>query len=315
MKNTGSNAIERPLRGGARSHRLLMSGLLALALAAGWAMESRAQVSVEVFMERDQFMPGETIPVSVRVINHSGQTLHFGAEKWLTFAVESPEGFVVEKLGDPVIAHDFDVASSDMATQHSELGPYFAMTRQGRYRVTATVRIKNWETDLMSAPKNFTVIRGVKIWEEEFGVPESPATASHRAPETRKYILQEATYLKSMSLYLRVTDRTEQRVFGVLRVGPVVSFSRPQTILDRENNLHVLYEESARKFNYSVVNPDGELRARQTFDYLNSGPPRLVLDDAGKVAVSGGVRHKDASDLPAPSKTVTLSNDAAPIKP
>ncbi len=313
MKNTGLNAIKRPSRVGARGHHLIMSGLLALALAAG-AVESRAQVSVEVLMERDQFMPGETVPVSVRVINHSGQTLHFGSEAWLTFSVESAEGFVVDKKGAPPIAHDFDVASSDMATQHSELGPYFTITRQGRYRVTAMVRIKNWGTELTSAPKDFTIIRGVKIWEEEFGVPESPV-ASHGPPETRKYILQQATYLKSMSLYLRVTDRAETRIFRVLRVGPVVSFSRPQTLLDKENNLHLLYEETARKFSYSVVNPDGELTTRETYDYVNAGPPRLQLDEAGKIVVAGGTRHKDASDMPQPAKTVTLSNDAAPIKP
>ena len=315
MKNTGLNAINHPLRGGARSHRLLMNCLLAVALAAGAAVESRAQVTVEVLMERTQFVPGETVPVSVRVINHSGQTLHFGPETWLTFAVESPEGFVVEKLGDPVIAHDFDVASSDMATQHSELGPSFTMTRQGRYRVTATLRIKNWETEITSAPKDFSIIRGVKLWEQSFGVPEAPTASSHGPPETRKYILQQATYLKSMSLYLRVTDESEARIFRVLRVGPVVSFSRLETRLDKDNNLHLLYEETARKFNYSVMNPDGDLVTRQTFDYVDAGPPRLQLDDGGKIVVAGGARHRDPSDVSPPAKTVTLSNDRAPIKP
>ena len=290
----------------------MIAAILALGLLTGSTGTLRAQVKVEIVMDQDQFVPGESVPAAVRVINHSGQTLHFGEENWVSYSVESRDGFIVDKTGDPTVAHGFEVQSADMATQHADLAPFFNLTRAGRYKVTATVRIKDWGTELTSEPKNFAIIRGFKLWEQVFGMPESPA-ASPGPPEARKYILQQATYLKSMRLYLRLTDPAETKVFRVQRIGPMVSFSRPQTQLDKGNNLHLLYEEGARTFIYTVANPDGEITLRQTYYYTDAGP-RLQMDDAGKISVAGGLRRVAADDLP-PVKTVTLSNDPAPPKP
>jgi hypothetical protein len=311
MKNTGFRA---PLHTPGRTQglRWFLAGVLALGLLTGSTGAVRAQVKVEVVMDQDQFVPGESVPVAVRVINHSGQTLHFGEENWLSYSVESRDGFIVDKTGESPVAHGFEVQSADMATQHADLGPFFNLTRAGRYKVTATVRIKDWGTELTSEPKNFTIIRGFKLWEQEFGMPQSSA-ANSGPPETRKYILQQATYLKSMRLYLRLTDLAETKVFRVQRIGPMVSFSRLQTQLDKGNNLHVLYEEGARTFIYTVASPDGEITLRQTYYYTDSGP-RLQMDDAGKISVAGGLRRVASNDLP-PTKTVTLSNDPAPPKP
>ena len=84
------------------------------------------------------------------------------------------------------------------------------------------------------------------------------------APEARKYTLQQANYIKQLTLYVRVTDLTEQRVFKVLPVGPLLSFSRPEARIDRDSNLHLLFQTGARSFLYQVINPEGDLLARQT---------------------------------------------------
>ncbi len=311
MKNTGFKA-RLHTAGRTRGLRLLIAGILAPGLLAGSTGVLRAQVKVEVVMDQDQFVQGESVPVAVRVINHSGQTLHFGEENWVNYSVESRDGFIVDKTGEPTVAHSFDVSSADMATQHSDLGPFFNLSRAGRYKVTATVRIKNWGAELTSEPKNFSITRGFKLWEQEFGMPQSSATNSG-PPETRKYILQQATYFKSMKLYLRLTDPAETKVFRVQRIGPMVSFSRIQPELDKENNLHLLYEEGARAFIYTVANPDGEITLHQTYYYTDSGP-HLQMDEAGKISVAGGQLHVAPNDLP-PANIVTLSNDPAPTKP
>src|SRR5580704_4056831 len=81
-----------------------------------------AQVEVQVKLDQNQFLPGEAMPAAVRIINHSGQTLHFGKEKWLTFAMEARDGFIVLKSGEAPIAHDFDLGSSRVATVRVDLG-------------------------------------------------------------------------------------------------------------------------------------------------------------------------------------------------
>src|SRR5438445_4722053 len=132
----------------------------------------KAQVAVEVTMDRDQFLPNESVPVAVRVVNRSGQTIHLGKEvDWLTFSVESHDGFIVTKSGEVPVIKEFDLQSSERATRRCDLSPYFNLGQPGHYSVIATVKIKDWNIELTSEPKTFDVVQGTKIWEQEFGVP------------------------------------------------------------------------------------------------------------------------------------------------
>jgi len=265
---------------------------------AGSLCAARAQVDVQVVMDQTEFLSAEAVQVSVRVINHSGQTLHFDTNDWLSFTVEAQDGLIVVKNGDPPTDHNFSLESSSVATQHADIAPYFTITRTGHYTVIATVKLKDWDREVASVPKGFDVIQGVKMWEQQFGVPEAPST-NHEVPEVRKYILQKATYLRHLRLYLRLTDPEEERVFRVLPIGSMTSFSQPETQLDQQNNLHLLYEKSARTFLYVVVNPDGDITMRQVYYYTDSAP-RLKTDDAGVIYVGGGARHVSPDDIPTP---------------
>ena len=112
-----------------------------------------AQVTVEVALDQEQFLPTETMPVAVRITNRSGQPLHLGADaNWLTFSVESVGGPVVVKKADVPVQGEFDLGSSQVATKRVDLAPYFELTRQGGYRVTARVRIKDWDAAISSPP-------------------------------------------------------------------------------------------------------------------------------------------------------------------
>ena len=108
-------------------------------------MPVSAQVTVELTQEQDQFLPAESLPLAVRITNRSGQDLRLGrGEDWLTFSVESREGEVVPRLGEVPVAGEFVLESSRVATLRVDLAPYFALSRSGRYSVTATMRIKDW---------------------------------------------------------------------------------------------------------------------------------------------------------------------------
>jgi hypothetical protein len=292
-------------------HTGVITGLLAGALLV-MAGAARAQVSVEVVMDQGQFLPGETVPVAVRVVNHSGQTLHFGKEDWLSFNVEGMNGFVVVKVDDPPMVHDFDVPTGKVATQHIDLAPYFTLTQPGQFKVSATVTLKAWDQELTSQPKSFDVIRGVKLWEQDFGVPDSSGT-NGGPPEVRKYVLQKATYLQHLRLYLRLTDETGQRTFRVLGIGPMTSFSDPKTRLDAKNNLHLLYASGARIFSYTEVSPEGVLLKRQMYDYME-GAPRLAVDKTGAVSVNGGHRRVSADDVPSGTETSTNASPDSKTK-
>lgn len=287
-------------------------GLLLFVLLASLCGAS-AQVTVEVIAEQDQFLPGEAIPVAVRMVNRSGQTLHLGKEAdWLNFSVEATDGFVVFNSGPVPVVQEFDLESSKMATKHVDLAPYFNVTKPGRYTVTAAVKIKDWNAQMTSQPQKFDIVQGVKVWEQEFGVP-SASNTNQGQPEVRKYTLQKAVYRSNTKLYLRVTDGPESQVFRVFPIGPMVSFSRLEPQLDKLSNLHLAYQTGSHTFLYNVINPQGEVIQRQTFDYTTSRP-RLKMDDSGKITVMGGVRHFADNDIP-PSGELLSSDVVKPPQP
>lgn len=284
---------------------------LTLALAAAWLYQAGAQVTVEVTLPQEQFLPGEAIIAAVHITNRSGQKLHLGAEKdWLSFSVESRGDFVVARLGDIPVSGEFDLDSAKVATRRVDLAPYFALTQPARYSATATVKIPAWDREINSSPKNFDIIHGASLWEQEFGVPAATGD-TNATPEVRKYILQQANYLKGqLRLYLRLTDASEDKSFRVFPIGQMVSFSRPEGQVDHSSNLHVLYANGPHSYSYTVFNPDGDLVVRETFDYTTSRP-RLHVDQEGKISVAGGVRRLTPKDLPT-TKPATTEPPAPP---
>src|ERR1051325_3302382 len=115
-----------------RKHWLSL-GLVIASLAPAWG-----QVSVEITLPQEQFLPSESLMAGVRITNRSGQKLRLGAEEdWLSFGVESREGSVVARLNDPPVIGEFELDSSKVATKRVDLAPYFTLLKPGHYSVTA----------------------------------------------------------------------------------------------------------------------------------------------------------------------------------
>jgi hypothetical protein len=291
--------------------RKLPVGLLLL-LALGWAFPVAAQVTVEVVPDRPQFLAGESISMAVRITNRSGQKLRLGTDdSWLTFSVETREGAVSVKTADMPVTEEFELAPSKRAIKRVNLEPYFAVGNPGRYLVTASVHIAEWNQDIRSQPKGFDVLEGTRLWDQNVGIPKAPGS-TNAAPEVRKYVLQQVNYVGSkLRLYLRVLDETGLRVHKVTEVGPVVSFGRPQPVIDGKSHLHLLYQHGPQAFDYVVFDTEGELQKRQTY-VIADKRPRLKLDDEGEVSLTGGERMESPSDFPPEEKP---DDDAKPAVP
>jgi hypothetical protein len=272
----------------------LMKTLSVLVLTLLVFFRASAQVSLEVALDQEQFLPGESVPVAVKITNRSGQQLHLGAEPaWLTFTVESMDGFVVSKNSEVPVVGAFDLESSQMATKHVDIAPYFKINKPGRYKLTATLRIKDWAAAMSSAPKQFDVINGAELWSQDFGVPNGTNTA----PSVRKYMLIEANYLREqLRLYVQVSDAASAQTFRVAALGPMVSFSQPEAQVDRTSRLHVLWQAGSKAFDYCVINPDGTIAQQEIYDYFKNRP-RLAVNENGEVLVQGGTRRTKPAEL------------------
>jgi hypothetical protein len=269
-----------------------------------------AQVTVDVVTEQDEFLPGEDIPAVAHIVNHSGETLKLGNDnEWLKFSVSGRDGYVVLKSGDVPVNQPFTLESSERATVHVNLAPYFHMPRAGHYLITATVTIPGWTRQVNSSPKGFDVIQGARLWQEQFGVP-SRADTTNAMPEVRTYALQEANYLRSrLMLYAQVSDRAG-KLNKVVPIGPMVSFGQPEPKVDKSSNLNVLYQNGPHTFNYTVVNPDGNIILRQTYDFTSR--PQMMANADGELSIVGGTRRVTRNDIPPPTVTSIDTNVLSP---
>src|SRR5689334_3555284 len=115
--------------------------------------EARAQLSVELILEQQQFLKDESMPIKVKITNRSGQTLHFGKESdWLTFSVDNRDGSLVSKQRDVPVPGEFDLESASVATREVDLTPCFDFSQAGRYNVAATIKVRDWDKEISSKP-------------------------------------------------------------------------------------------------------------------------------------------------------------------
>jgi len=275
--------------------------ILLLSLVAG-----TAQVTVDIMLDQDQYLSDESLPVKVRITNRSGRALKLGAtEDWLNFTVENREGHNVARFGDLPVKEEFTVESSMVATRTVNITPFFNIGMPGRYTVSAEMKIPEWNQQVSSKPRNFSVARGAPLWEQIVGLPGTGSAA----PELRKYVLQQAN-VKHLTLYVRITDESEQKTFKLLPVGQMVSFSRPEPQVDKESNLHLLFQSGARSFIYAVVTPAGEMILRQRHDYAGTRPTLRSGED-GRIGVAGGQRSFSRDDVPPPIAIGSTNNVSA----
>ena len=265
-----------------------MKTFFIFALTAGIFFRAAAQVTVELVLEQDQFLARETMPLAVKIINSSGQPIRLGADaNWLTFTIESVDGFVVIKNSEVPVQGEFDLESSQMGIKRVDLAPYFVMSKTGRYKIIATLHIPDWTATVTSAPKSFDIIHGAKIWAREFGM----RTGTNAAPDVFKFTLEQANYLRSqLRLYVQLSDAEETRVFHTESLGAMVSFSSPEAQVDRFSQLHVLWQAGAQSFSYCLVGPNGKLIRKETYDNFGSRP-RMSVNQTGEVIIIGGTRR------------------------
>jgi hypothetical protein len=287
-----------------------MKTLFVFSLAVLAFLHASAQVSVDLSLDQDEFLPCESVPLAVKITNRSGQQLHLGADAdWLTFNVESSDGFVVIKNAEVPVLGEFDLENMQLAIKRVDLQPYFSMTKPGRYRVIATLRIKDWSAQLASPPQPFDVITGAKLWQQDFGVPGD----TNGAPMVRKYTLEEANYLKDqLRLYVQVSDAAEATVYKVSALGPMVSFAHPEAQVDRQSRLNVLWQTGAQSFSDAIVNPDGTVASLDYYDNFFSRP-HLAVNDDGDVVVKGGTRRPKPMELPVVKSPIELPALTKPV--
>lgn len=283
--------------------------LFLLALSSWFGLApGRAQVTLSLQRDQEQFLPAERLPITVHIENQSGRTLTFGTSpRWLIFGVETRNGRVVAKLSDVPVDGEFVVESAERAKFTINLAPHFALQEPGQFSVTAQMAIPGTDQILSSNPIMIEILNGARLWAQEFGIPPAPGKEND-PPEIRKYLLQQANHLKHIRLYVRITDVSETRTFATFPAGVLVTFARPEPMVDKVGRLHLLHRFGMRSYTYHLVEPDGTVKIRQSYE-MSDSRPTLRVNDEGEVRVVGGIRRETSADIP-PAEAVRVENRA-----
>lgn len=273
-----------------------------LALFAATAVQAQySGVTADLRLDQNQFMPDEDMQLKVRVINRSGEAVTLGQDnQWVAFTIVGDDGYLAPKLGDVPVKGEFTLLSGQSGTRTFNPTPCFDFRRPGHYRLSATVRIPQWNQEIECRPVNFVVANGLplpNLANLSVGVPP-PAGVSNAPPTVRRYSLIKVSYLSDLILYFRLTDEGGQTL-RVFPLAKMLSFSVPEAQVDRWNNLHVLFQTGSRAFSYFVMNTEGRLVVRQTHEYAGTRPSLRFTED-GQVFVAGGLRRYSENDIPAP---------------
>lgn len=259
------------------------------------SVETFAQIQVDISFPQQQYLAYEPIIAVVKISNVSGQTLNFKkSDNWLDFTMETKTGRIIPKDAEIPQQEDFSIKSGEAGILRVDIQPCFKATSPDRYSVVGTVKIKEWNKVFTSEEKTFDIVTGIKIWEKEFGVPSEDGENS---PEVKKYTLLLANFKDHLRLYFRLSNASEDIVYKMTYMGNLTSIGKPEANLDKFNNLHVLYQISAKAFRYSVFSPEGRLFIKETHDYTTSRP-KLWLDQDGRIYVRGGARRLTSDDMP-----------------
>ena len=266
-------------------------------------------LSVVLKLDQEQYLPGETLVVKVRISNFTGQNLQLGKDDtWLAFTVEDSKRHPVARRGPVPVSGEFTLEPSTTGIRKIDIAPYFELSEPGRYYVSATVAAPQWHQPVQAKEVTFDVIRGSSLWEQEFGVP---GKGDNAFPEVRRYALVQTLHLKVIQLYFRLTDSKGSTVHRVYPLGQMVSFSNPEPQIDQFSNFHVLYQTGGRLFMHCMINPDGVLLVRETYEYSGSRPV-LRAEKDGRISVAGGMRRFLSTDLPPPVSSTPSSNVSLP---
>ena len=160
--------------------------LAALCLFAACPVQAQLNgVTAELMLGQDQYLPGEAVDLKVRVLNRSGQQIVLGSDnQWITMSITGENNDVCPKLGDMPVQGEFSLQSGEMGTRSCNPTPYFDFHAQGRYRVTARIRMPQWNQEIVCKSVAFTVADGVPlpgVANLQFGLPQPrDAAAPHR---------------------------------------------------------------------------------------------------------------------------------------
>lgn len=266
-----------------------------------------AQMQVRLEIPRTLYIRYEPILVNVMVTNLSGRPMVLQDTEdtpWFGFLIETAKGRPISPRSSAFSGHTIAINPGETLRRRVNLTPLYALDDYGRHTVQAAVYDASSGTFFRSAAVPIEITEGRLLWQQKLG---------HPVEGTPRHVSLLAHRLSnSTGLYLRITNPDAPRVYCTHRLGPLVTHAQPKIEIDQNNELHILHMQAPKRFVYSHVGLNGEIRQRQAYEQTQT-KPTLIKSPDGMIQVAGGTPYQpqDPSDQPPAS----VSDRPVPLPP
>lgn len=261
--------------------------LLLLALLLLLTGRASAQVDVRLDPIRQDFILGETVALRVTLTNHTDRPIKLSntpGRSWLNFNVtRSGEDTPISPGAIPRYP-SITLSPGSKRSYQMELQPFFQLTREGVYRVVATVRMPDMQTTYSSNRTGFNLGSGGTI--RTFTI------------QARGQRLKMSVKIMNVGgkdcLFGQVLNADTRLPVGACYLGQFLNFMEPRILLDGAQNMHVLCQSTPEYFTYSIMNTRGG-RSQYKLFRRTGGPVDLI-------STGGGIRPLGLAPYVKPSK-------------
>lgn len=267
-----------------------------LALSLFLLPDAQAQLVVSMKPMKKLFVAYEPVEMEISILNRAGRDVVLagkGATPWLNFQITYDSQHLIspqESTGFPPVM----VPAGQALSRTIALNHLYPMTRQGLYRIQASVYFPQLDTYFNSAPETIQVAEARELWHQVVGVPEGHEMAG----TYRRYVLMTFNDGARKLLYVRVQDEKSGTVRTSFSLGQVIMIRPPEWIIDVQNALHVLHTGAPHTYAYTVIDVDGKVLKREAFHEEEGSRPKLSASNDGSVLVIGGISEQQARQDP-----------------
>ena len=265
----------------------------------------RAQIGIEISLNRDVYMLYEPVYACVTLRNDTGRPLLFGKnpkfQGFVLFEIKDRSGRVIPQRPDAgVSVTGLVLRPGEVKRMVIPIHKYYDLDRADRYTINAFVSHNLLPHEYQSRNINFNIEKGVKIWSRTVGMADIEGVVEAKTPRTRTYTIRMLTEAPNKYYYLVVED--EKQTYGVMRVGREIGREKFMAEVDMLSRIHLLVPISPKVFHYLSFSIDGE-NVNNSYWKISETIPMLYRDPvSGVVTRIGGSEARKGIDFRDPER-------------
>jgi hypothetical protein len=247
----------------------------------------RAQLAVDLKLERAMFILHEPVVATVSITNNTGQDVMLDSGPggpWFAFGIKNDEGRRVSPRDPNYEVQPLNIHAGDTVKRTVNLHDLYNLDEFGDFMAQASIYYPPVGRYFTSKACRLIVTDGTTVWKQTVGVPDAPETEGG----FRLFTLLTMEHDKGKDLYVRIEGKDDANCYGCYDLGPTIANFPPDAKFDNHNNLWVLQLVGEKTFLLSRIGCRGDFQGQSTYITPKSIPSLRKLPN-GLVQIVGAI--------------------------